>query len=160
MCFSKVKLSCFNFYYFFYVLFFLGLFSFFNLCVQTSGHKVDGFHATFQGKWFWGVAANRWMSVPSFPHVALPFPGDDLQHLSGRVGEAAEGKPLQASASWWVNANLMVSLSACKCQRSFLLLRNRRGIPQLWRGQGTAPRGRVWCLHHRPLFHLNDQLSR
>lgn len=37
-----------------YCIFYV-LFHPFNLCVQTSGHKVDGFHATFQGNDFGGL---------------------------------------------------------------------------------------------------------
>lgn len=36
--------------------------------------------------------------------------GADHQHLSGRAGEAAEGKTLQATTSGWVNTDLRKSV--------------------------------------------------
>lgn len=95
MCFSKVKLSRFKF----SSLKKNVLFSLFNLSASrlldtklmasTQPFKVNAFGG--------GVGASGWTLIASF-HSS--FSGADHQHLSGRVGEAAEGKPLQATTSW------------------------------------------------------------
>lgn len=42
----------------------------------------------------------------------------------------------------------------------FFLFRKCRRLSKLWHGFWTAPRGRLWCLYHRTVFHLHGQLPR
>lgn len=53
---------------------------------------------------------------------------------------------------WWPWENFFFSL--------FFLFRKCRRFSKLWHGFRTAPRGRLWCLHHRTVLHLHGQLSR
>lgn len=42
----------------------------------------------------------------------------------------------------------------------FFLFRKRRRFSELWHSFWTAPRGRLWCLYHRTVFHLHGRLPR
>lgn len=135
-----------------------------SFCVQASGHKVDGFHPAFQGKRFFVILFECLQLTDGcelFSHPSLlSFRSWSLTPLWQSWRSSWRKSP--SSLHKWVSKRRPEDASAglqTLDSHVLSLFRNRRGIPQLRCGQGTAPRGRLRCVHHRPLFHLNDQLS-
>lgn len=83
------------------------------------------------------------MDMKCFHTRVFSPPGADQQHLSGRVGEAAEGKALQATTSGWVNAHLRKSPSACKRLTAMLIFavqKPQRDSPVTMRPRNSSTR--------------------